>query len=174
MMMGRGRSQYRIVTVHKIRIIITTIALVFAVLPTVALAQTCEQQYPDSCTARVQCQIRTNERHFIRSTKCICSGDCTLNDFVGLGVEASRYIFGITGSLALVMFAVGGFWWLTAAGVPDRIEKGKKTLVNAVFGIIIIFGAWVIVNTLLAALTGQIGSAGPVKILGGNWWAVPQ
>ncbi|MDO8598693.1 MAG: pilin [bacterium] len=144
------------------------------ILPQPVFAQaTCAQQYPDNCPARVSCQITKNERHFIRSTSCICSGDCALNDFVGLAIEVSRYIFGITGSLALIMFAVGGFWWLTAAGTADRIEKGKKTLVAAVVGILIIFGAWVIVNTLLAALTGQIG-AGPVKLLGGNWWQPPQ
>jgi hypothetical protein len=71
------------------------------------------------------------------------------------------------------MFAVGGFWWLTAAGIPDRIEKGKKTLVAAVVGILIIFGAWVIVNSLLAALTGQLGQ-GAVKVLGGQWWQAPR
>lgn len=123
----------------------------------------------EACGDRVQCQIDQGERHFIRSVPCICAGNCQLSDFVGLAVEASRFIFGITGSLALLMFAVGGFWWLTAAGTPDRIEKGKKTLVAAVVGILIIFGAWVLVNSLLAALTGQLG-AGPVKILGGDWW----
>ena len=144
----------------------------------VALAATCSQKFPESdqCVQRVQCQVKPNpdngnaiERHFIKSADCVCFGNCELSDFVGLAVEVSRYIFGITGSLALIMFAVGGFWWLTAAGVAERIEKGKKTLVAAVVGIIIIFGAWVIVNTLLAALTGQMG-AGTVKILGGEWW----
>lgn len=142
--------------------------------PSPALAATCAQRFPESnqCGERVQCQITEGERHFIRSADCVCKGNCQLSDFVGLAVEVSRYIFGITGSLALVMFAVGGFWWLTAAGSADRIEKGKKTLVAAVVGIIIIFGAWVFVNTLLAALTGQMGT-GTVKILGGDWWQTP-
>ncbi|MBI4449819.1 hypothetical protein HY634_02065 [Candidatus Uhrbacteria bacterium] len=147
-------------------------AVLFLALPQPALAQqTCVRQYPsrEACIQRVQCQVERNERYFITNPKCACNGDCQFEDFVGLAVEASRFIFGITGSLALIMFAVGGFWWLTAGGVADRIEKGKKTLVAAVIGIIIIFGAWVIVNSLLAAITGQLG-AGPVKILGGDWW----
>ena len=95
-------------------------------MPAPVLATTCAQENPDNCTARVNCQITYGERHFIRSVDCICSGDCKLNDFVGLAVEASRYIFGITGSLALIMFAVGGFWWLTAAGeIESAIASGS-------------------------------------------------
>lgn len=141
-------------------------------LPAPAFAQqTCARRFPsrEACVERVKCQVEQRERIFITNPACACTGDCQFSDFVGLAVEASRFIFGITGSLALIMFAVGGFWWLTAAGVAERIEKGKKTLVAAVIGIIIIFGAWLIVNSLLAALTGQLG-AGPVKILGGDWW----
>ena len=149
---------------------IVTIALMLSMFPAPAFAQQC---LPDGKTPTTECKQRALAGTFIRNPSCKCCGDCQLNDFVGLGVEASRYIFGITGSLALIMFAVGGFWWLTAAGTPDRIEKGKNTLVAAVIGIIIIFGAWVLVNSLLAALTGQLG-AGPVKILGGEWWKTPR
>ena len=151
---------------------IIVVATLLTVLPAPALAQqTCARQFPsrEQCVDRVKCQVEQGERYFITNPACACSGDCQFGDFVGLAVEASRFIFGITGSLALIMFAVGGFWWLTAGGVAERIEKGKSTLVAAVVGIIIIFGAWVLVNSLLAALTGQIG-AGPVKILGGDWW----
>lgn len=156
--------------------IAATVAAFVVLLPTPAFAADPPRrdcQRIEACGDRVDCQIEQGERHFIRSKACICAGNCQLSDFVGLAVEASRFIFGITGSLALLMFAVGGFWWLTAAGTPDRIEKGKKTLVAAVVGILIIFGAWVLVNSLLAALTGQLGQ-GPVKVLGGDWWQAPQ
>jgi len=134
----------------------------YFLLPTPALAQQCVNNVPST-------ECRNQQRTFITNPNCACCGDCKLEDFTKLAVEASRFIFGITGSLALLMFAVGGFWWLTAAGTAERIEKGKKTLVAAVVGIIIIFGAWVIVNTLLASLTGRVNRCGVAEVLGGTW-----
>lgn len=146
--------------------------LVVSFAPAPAAAGQCAQRYPlpTECHDRVKCEVCATppERYFITNPKCACEGDCDLSDFVGLTIEASRYLFGITGSLALLMFAVGGFWWLTAAGASDRIEKGKKTLVAAVIGILIVFGAWVIVNALLAALTGNV-TQGVAQVLNGNW-----
>ncbi len=53
---------------------------------------------------------------------------------------------GILGSLALATFIYGGFIWMLSGGSPERIEKGKKILVWAVIGIVIILTSYVIVN----------------------------
>ena len=91
---------------------------------------------------------------------CIKDGNCTLNDITSVFGNLARIILGVTGSFALLMFIVGGFYWLTAAGMPDRVEKGKKIITGAVVGIIIIFGAYVGVQFL----TGLLGAGGVAKI----------
>lgn len=62
-------------------------------------------------------------------------------------------ILGIVGSIALVMFIIGGFWWLTAGGNEERVQKGRKTLEWATFGLIVIFSAYAILRFIFEALT---------------------
>lgn len=137
--------------------------LSFALAPS-ALAQQCVNKKPTAECAQT-------ERTFITNAQCACCGDCELSDFIGLAIAVSRFIFGITGSLALIMFAYGGFYWLTSGGAAERLEKGKKAMTAAAMGMIIIFCAWLLVNSLLAALTGNFKQ--PNKILTGQWWKPP-
>ena len=60
---------------------------------------------------------------------------------------------GITGSLALLMFIYGGFIWMTSGGDKERVTKGRKTLTWAVIGLLVIFGAYIAVNTIITAIT---------------------
>lgn len=63
-----------------------------------------------------------------------------------------RALFGILGSIALLMFIYGGFTWLTSGGAAEKIQKGKDTMVWAVLGIAIVFAAYTIVNFVIDAL----------------------
>ena len=66
----------------------------------------------------------------------------------------------VVGSLALLMFVYGGFLWLASRGDPKLIEKGKNTIMWATFGLAIIFGAYVLVKTVINAVaTGGISSS---------------
>lgn len=70
--------------------------------------------------------------------------------------------------LAILMFAYGGFLMLIPGiggekSVP-MYQKGRKVLTNAVFGILIIFLAWLTVDTIIKVLAGQFGSEGPARI----------
>ena len=66
---------------------------------------------------------------------------------------------GIVGSIALAMFLYGGFLWLTAAGNPDRIKKGKEIIIWSVLGLGLIFGSYILVNFVIGAITGGVGAA---------------
>lgn len=59
---------------------------------------------------------------------------------------------GISGSIALLMFVWGGMLWLTSGGSPERIQKGKNTIVWAVLGLVLIFGSYAILNFVLGAI----------------------
>ncbi len=74
-------------------------------------------------------------------------GDITI--VIGRLVQA---LLGIVGALALLMFVWGGFQWLTSMGAPDKIKKGKDTLVWATIGIAVIMMAYTLVKAVVSAL----------------------
>ncbi len=73
-----------------------------------------------------------------------------LSCFLNLLIGVSQFILGLTGSLALLFFVYGGFLFLTSGGKSDQITKGKTILTQATIGIIIIFGAYLAINFLVA------------------------
>ena len=87
--------------------------------------------------------------------RCASGSGCTIDDFVVLAVNIANLILGISGSIALVFFVYGGIFWIISSGNTNLVDKGRKTLTNAVIGLAIIFGSWLIINFILAALTSQ-------------------
>ena len=84
---------------------------------------------------------------------CAIKGTCdNINDLLQLLVNFGTLIFGIVGSLALLMFVIGGFIMILSFGNPERYKKGMGVVVAAVIGLIIIFGAYLLVEFLLGAL----------------------
>lgn len=82
-------------------------------------------------------------------------GDYTLNDFVALGVNVSKIILGIVGSLSLLMFIYGGISFLVSAGSPDQISKAKKIIIAAVIGLAIVFTSYLIIGFIMTGLGYQ-------------------
>ncbi len=70
-----------------------------------------------------------------------------------LGTTINK-ILAVVGSLTLLVFVFGGFMWLTSAGEADKVATGTNAMLYAVIGLFIIFGAYVILNTVLKGLTG--------------------
>ena len=86
-----------------------------------------------------------------------CVGEnADINLFVALGINIAKFIFAIIGTVAFVMFVYGGFTMILSFGSSDKFKKGKDILVAAVVGMIIAFGAYLIVNFILNVL--QVGS----------------
>lgn len=75
----------------------------------------------------------------------------TIPQFIGNIIAAA---LGLVGSLALLMFVVGAFEWLTAAGSSEKIQKGARTMTMAAIGLFVIFASYGILQTILSALTG--------------------
>jgi hypothetical protein len=65
-----------------------------------------------------------------------------------------KAILGITGSLALGVFILGGLTWVTSAGNDEKIKKGKDMIMWATFGLVVIFASYALVTFVLLALTG--------------------
>lgn len=63
-----------------------------------------------------------------------------------------KVLTGGSGMFALLTFIYGGFQWLTAAGNPEKIKKGRDIILWSVMGMVIIFGAYVATKYILDAL----------------------
>ncbi len=73
-------------------------------------------------------------------------GDYAISDFLALAINISKFVFGIIGSLTLLMFVYGGVMFLISAGSADKVGQAKKIITAAVVGLLIVFGSWLIIN----------------------------
>ncbi len=81
-------------------------------------------------------------------------GDYTVSDIASMAITISNWIFGIVGSLTLLMFVYGGFMFLISAGSSDKVSSAKKIITAAVVGLVIVFASYVIINFILGTVLG--------------------
>jgi hypothetical protein len=84
--------------------------------------------------------------------QCGNSGNCELTDIMTVFVNTGNYVIGIIGSIVLLMYVVGGLYFLTAAGSEKRISKGKEYLKISTMGLLIVMFAYLGIFTLRGVL----------------------
>jgi len=62
---------------------------------------------------------------------------------------------GLSGAVALIMFILGGFSWMTAGGNEEKVKKGRDTLIWATMGLVIIFSSYAVLRTIFETLNFQ-------------------
>jgi len=82
------------------------------------------------------------------------SNECGLADVQLMITHIAQMIIGITGSVLLLMFMIGGVMYLTSGGNPEKVKKATSVLRNAVIGLAIILFAGLIVKIVILRLTG--------------------
>ena len=65
-----------------------------------------------------------------------------------------RAILGLVGSIALAIFILGGFYWVTSMGNEEKVTKGKNMIIWATFGLAVIFFAYAVVTFIVGAIAG--------------------
>ena len=60
----------------------------------------------------------------------------------------------LIGLVIFVRFFYAGFLWFTAAGNSSNVANAKKIMKNAVYGALVLFSAWLILNTINPDLVG--------------------
>ncbi len=78
---------------------------------------------------------------------CISDGNCSLDDIVRTGVNFANLLFGLSGAVLLATFVYGGVLYLTA-GSSGNVSKAKDMIKNALIGMILVFGAGLLVSTV--------------------------
>lgn len=97
---------------------------------------------------------------------CMKSGDCTVNDFLELGINITKWILGIVGSLVIAMFVYGGFKMVISRGESKEVQSGKDIIKAAVIGTVIIFSSYVVIKFFMGTMgIDWQGTTGPVKLL---------
>lgn len=75
------------------------------------------------------------------------------SDLIGKYVQALyNYGLAIASILAAIVLMGGGLIWLTSGGDSSKINKAKEMITGSVSGLIILFCAWIILNTVNPAL----------------------
>ncbi|MBI2628065.1 MAG: hypothetical protein HYW71_01350 [Candidatus Niyogibacteria bacterium] len=81
---------------------------------------------------------------------------CTLNDLGCLAGNVINFLlFYLAAPLAIISMLIGGILMITAAGNQNQLERGKSIFYNTIIGIVIAFGAWLIVNLILQSLLNE-------------------
>ncbi len=91
-------------------------------------------------------------------------------------------LFKIVPPLAVLMIAIGGFMHIFAyvgpaeilsggtKGGPAMISQAKKLFSSVVIGLLIIYGAWLVVSTFFMVI--GINEFNEFKTLPQNWWKI--
>lgn len=75
------------------------------------------------------------------------------SDFVSLANNIIKILLYVCGMIAVVFLIIGGYQYLTSGGNEEAAEKGRKTLLNAIIGIVIIIMAFAIVSVVTNTLS---------------------
>ena len=82
------------------------------------------------------------------------------NSFEVLLVQIIRVFLLFAGAIAVVFLVVGGFQYVASRGNEEAAEKAKKTITNAIIGLIIIVMAYAIVTIVNNLLTKPAANQG--------------
>lgn len=86
------------------------------------------------------------------------SGECRhVNVFIKVAIDIADYVLSIVGALALVVFVYGGVLMVISAGDADRVQSGKNAMIAAFIGLIVIFGAYILVKFFANVVGVQSG-----------------
>ena len=78
-------------------------------------------------------------------------GTFVIANYVPLVVTLS---IALAALLAVVMLVAAGFMYITAAGSPGTLEKAKKYAFDAIVGLLIAIGYWLILSAINPAILG--------------------
>ncbi|MCX6785268.1 MAG: pilin [Candidatus Komeilibacteria bacterium] len=120
-------------------------------LPTFAQADDCPAPAclaPDGVTCQNPCPPAAN------------TPDVKLENPLGAGINTPTQLYariiysfmGMTGVVALIIFIIGGYQWMTAGGNAEKVKKGLDTIIWAIFGIIVIFASYAILRAVFETL----------------------
>ena len=94
---------------------------------------------------------------------CIENGTCQLSDTIIVAGNVTNFLLGLVGSIALLLFVLGGLAFLISRGEQKYREIGTRLIRTAVIGIILSLGAVLMLRTVISTLTSGSSGGGSVN-----------
>lgn len=88
---------------------------------------------------------------------CDSAGNVTLtavSDVFVLVGNVLRILIALSGALAVIMIIVAAIYYVTSMGDPGRVKKAKDILTNLVIGLILLIGAYAVVDFVTKGIAG--------------------
>ena len=97
---------------------------------------------------------------------------CQLCDFLVLFKNlVDFFLFTIVPPLAALFLVIGGVMFFIAGANPSFLQTAKKLLTSVAIGLLVTYGAWVIVNTFFMLI--GVAQAGNFGFDLRQWWKIP-
>ncbi|PIP25000.1 MAG: hypothetical protein COX34_01060 [Candidatus Nealsonbacteria bacterium CG23_combo_of_CG06-09_8_20_14_all_36_12] len=97
---------------------------------------------------------------------------CQLCDFFVLFQNIVNFVlFKIVPPLAALFLVIGGVMFFFAGASPSTLQTAKKLMTSVMFGLLIIYGAWVFVNTFFMLI--GVAEPGQFGFDLRKWWNFP-
>lgn len=74
------------------------------------------------------------------------------NELVRQLVAVTNIMVTFLGPILMLLFVVGGIMYITAGGEEERTNTAKNIMVNSVIGIIVVYGAFALVSTVISGV----------------------
>ena len=107
--------------------------------------------------AKVGNTFAESENPILGGTPCMAGTRCndgTEEPFRTSIIDVINYLLTFVGLVAVIIFIYAGFLLLTGGGKDDQIEKGKKYMIWAAIGIVVILFSYVFVEFIVRAALG--------------------
>jgi hypothetical protein len=75
--------------------------------------------------------------------------DCSFCNLLGLAQRLINFFIYLSVVVATLLFTYAGILYMTSAPNPGNIERAHKIFWNVLIGLIVVLGAWLIVDTVM-------------------------
>ncbi|KKQ20794.1 MAG: hypothetical protein US33_C0012G0007 [Parcubacteria group bacterium GW2011_GWC1_36_9] len=125
------------------------IVLMLLIVPVFSFAQTDDKDIPDPDFQAGKSLVPCGHA----DEKGVINNPCSFKDALTLINTVIKFIlFKLVVPISAVMFFYAGFLMVTSGGSTEARGKAKNIFSNAVYGLVIAAGAWLIIRTILLIL----------------------
>ena len=87
-----------------------------------------------------------------KNQTCTSGSIACVGSLSDLIIKVIDYLLFFAGIIGVLFVIIGGFWYITAAGNEEQSEKGKKALLNAIIGIVVVSLSYLIIRVVANTL----------------------
>lgn len=85
------------------------------------------------------------------------AGDGDVGSVIDIIVNLIRIFLSFMGLLLVIIIIYAGFTWMLSMGNEEKTAQAKRTLINAIIGIVLILLSYAIVNFVISGITNALG-----------------